>query len=898
MEPDPIFDTAEGRRLLATERGEDWRRWGPYLSERQWGTVREDYSPGGTAWDYLPHDQARSRAYRWGEDGLAGFADDKLRWCLSLGLWNERDPILKERLFGLTNAQGNHGEDVKELYYFVDGTPTHSYMRMLYKYPQAAFPYDQLVTVNAARGTEEREFELADTGVFNDRRYFDVEVEYAKASTDDILMQVTVHNRGPDAAPLHILPQFWSRNTWTWVPGRPKPTMVLQGTKVHATHPALARVRTCEVDAPGAEWLFCENETNFNRLYGAKMPGPFKDGINDFVVNGDRNAINPLRRGTKCAAHLRMEVPAGGQAKLRLRLRPETTDDAFAWFDAVMENRRADADAFYAVLQRDMADADERAVQRQALAGMLWSKQFYALDVRRWLDGDPGQPAPPPERLTGRDTDWRHLDNADVISMPDSWEYPWYAAWDLAFHTVTFALIDPAFAKAQLLLLMRERYMHPNGQLPAYEWAFGDANPPVHGWAVLRVFQMDRAMTGKADRKFLEMAFHKLLLNFTWWVNRKDDEGRNLFQGGFLGLDNITIFDRSHPLPTGGLIDQSDGTAWMAMFTLNMMRIALELAIEDDAYEDMATKFFEHFLYIAEAMTKAGGIGLWDEQDQFFYDVLHLPGGETIPLRVRSIVGLIPLFAVEVIGARAFQALPAFAERLQYFLNNRPDLAALISRWTEQGTGERHLLSLLRGHRVKMLLRQMLDEAEFLSPYGVRALSKYHERHPYVLTVGDASFSIGYEPGEGTSHAFGGNSNWRGPVWMPVNILLVDSLREFHRYYGDDFRVECPVGSGQMSSMDEVAVMLAERLKKLFLRGPDGRRPFLGDDALSQSDPDFRDHLLFHEYFHGDTGRGLGAAHQTGWTGCIALLLAGPSSAWAKTTAALPAATPGPVQAT
>ena len=771
-------------------------------------------------------------------------------------------------------------------------------MRMLYKYPQAAFPYDQLVAVNAARGTADREFELADTGVFGERRYFDVEVEYAKASTDDILMQVTVHNRGPDAAPLHILPHFWSRNTWTWVPGRPKPAMVLEGGKVRATHPALARVRICEVDAPGVEWLFCENETNFNRLYGGTVPGPFKDGINDFVVKGDRGAVNPLRRGTKCAAHLRVEVAAGGTAKLRLRLRPETTDDAFAWFDAVMDNRRADADAFYAALQRDMTDADARAVQRQALAGMLWSKQFYALDVRRWLDGDPGQPAPPPERKAGRDADWRHLDNADVISMPDSWEYPWYAAWDLAFHTVTFALIDPAFAKAQLLLLMRERYMHPNGQLPAYEWAFGDANPPVHGWAVLRVFQMDRAMTGKADRKFLEMAFHKLLLNFTWWVNRKDDEGRNLFQGGFLGLDNITIFDRSHPLPTGGMIDQSDGTAWMAMFTLNMMRIALELAIEDDAYEDMATKFFEHFLYIAEAMTKAGGIGLWDEQDQFFYDVLHLPDGEAIPLRVRSIVGLIPLFAVEVIGGRAFKALPAFAERLQYFLNNRPDLAALISRWTEQGTGERHLLSLLRGHRVKMLLRQMLDEAEFLSPHGVRALSKYHQDHPYVLTVAGSRFSIGYEPAEGTSHAFGGNSNWRGPVWMPVNILLVDSLREFHRYYGDDFTVECPVGSGTMCSLDQVAAMLSERLKGLFLRGADGRRPFLGDDALSQSDPNFRDHLLFHEYFHGDTGRGLGAAHQTGWTGCIALLLGGPTSVWAKTTAAMPSAMPGPVQAT
>ncbi|WP_158745134.1 MGH1-like glycoside hydrolase domain-containing protein [Acidisphaera sp. L21] len=899
MDADPLFETAEGLRLVATQRGEGWRRWGPYLSERQWGTVREDYSPGGTAWDYLPHDQARSRAYRWGEDGLAGFADDKLRWCLSLGLWNEQDAILKERLFGLTNEQGNHGEDVKELYYYVDGTPTHSYMKMLYKYPHAAFPYERLVAENKARGTDAREFEVIDTGVFHEQRYFDVEVEYAKASTDDILMLITVHNRGPDMAPLHILPQFWSRNTWTWVPGRPKPQMVLDGNTVRATHPALARVRVCEVDAPGAEWLFCENETNYNRIYGGALPGPFKDGINDYVVNGKRDAVNSLRRGTKCAARVRVEVPAGGQAQLRLRLRPaDSTGDAFTWFDSVMDARREEADAFYAVVQRDIADADERAVHRQALAGMLWSKQFYALDVRRWLDGDPGQPAPPEERKTGRNADWRHLDNADVISMPDTWEYPWYAAWDLAFHTVTFALIDPAFAKAQLLLLMRERYMHPNGQLPAYEWAFGDVNPPVHGWAVLRVFQMDRALTGVADRKFLEMAFHKLLLNFTWWVNRKDESGRNLFQGGFLGLDNITIFDRSHPLPTGGMIDQSDGTAWMAMFTLNMMRIALELAIEDDAYEDMATKFFEHFLYIAEAMTKAGGIGLWDEQDQFFYDVLHLPDGQAIPLRVRSIVGLIPLFAVEVIGSRAFQALPAFSERLQYFLDHRPDLAALISRWTDTGTGERHLLSLLRGHRMKMLLRQMLDESEFLSQHGVRALSKYHEANPYVLEVGGAKFSIGYEPGEGVSHAFGGNSNWRGPIWMPVNILLVDSLREFHRYYGDDFQVECPVGSGQMLSLKDVATMLATRLKSLFVRGADGRRPFLGDDAVSQADPEFRDHILFHEYFHGDTGRGLGAAHQTGWTGCIALLLSGPNSVWAKTTAEMPSATPGRVQAT
>ncbi len=888
--PDALFDTVEGRRLLAAERGEDWRRWGPYLSERQWGTVREDYSANGTAWEYFPHDEARSRAYRWGEDGLAGFADDKLLWCLGLALWNGQDAILKERLFGLTNAQGNHGEDVKELYYFQDGTPTHSYMRMLYKYPQAAFPYDRLVAENRARSAADPEFELSDTGIFAENRYFDVVVEYAKASTDDVLMLVTAHNRGPDAATLHLLPQLWARNTWSWDHGTPRPLIRLDPGDRHrvlASHPALARTRVCEVDG-AATWLFCENETNVNRLHGARDPGPFKDGINDYVVDGAQGAISPQRRGTKAAAHLRLRIAAGGSATVRLRLRPAASEDAFAWFDAVMDSRRADCDAFYAAVQRDMPDPDARLVQRQALAGMLWSKQFYMLDVRRWLDGDSAQPTPPPGRDRGRNSDWRHLDNSDIISMPDSWEYPWYAAWDLAFHCVTFALIDPVFAKSQLVLLTHERYMHPNGQFPAYEWALGDVNPPVHAWAVLRVFQMDRALTGVADRNFLRRCFHKLLLNFTWWVNRKDATGRNIFAGGFLGLDNIAIFDRSHALPTGGTIDQSDGTAWMAMFTLNLLRIALELAIEDHAYEPLATKFFEHFLYIAEAMTNAGGIGLWDEADGFYYDVLRLPEGSVIPMRVRSIVGLIPLFAVEVIGRRAISELPEFGERMQYMLLHRPDLAALISRWTEPGEGERHLLSLLRGRRMKKLLRRMLDEAEFLSPHGVRALSKVHREHPYVLEHGGERFTIGYEPGEGTTAAFGGNSNWRGPVWMPVNILLVDSLREFHRYYGDDFRVECPAGSGVLCSLAEVAEMLSQRLVGLFLRDAQGRRPCLGGDEQAQTDPHFRDNVLFHEYFHGDTGRGLGASHQTGWTGCVALLLSPESSPWRQTSAGLP----------
>ena len=895
MPLDPLFETVEGRRMLAAERGEDWRRWGPYLSERQWGTVREDYSANGTAWDYLPHDVARSHAYRWGEDGLAGFADNKLLWCLGLALWNGQDHILKERLFGLTNEQGNHGEDVKELYYYQDGTPTHSYMRMLYKYPHAAFPYDRLISENRARSAADREFELVDTGIFAENRYFDVVIEYAKASTDDVLMQVTVYNRGPDAATLHVLPQLWARNVWSWDQGVPRPLIRQDGNRVKATHPSLARTRICEVDCEDATWLFCENDTNVNRLFGAQRPGPFKDGINDYIVDGVRDAISMAHRGTKCAAHVVMTIAPGASSTLRLRLRPDATEDAFAWFDAVMETRRADCDAFYAAVQRDMPDPDAKLVQRQAFAGMLWSKQYYMLDVRRWLDGDPAQPAPPPGRSQGRNADWRHLDNFDIISMPDCWEYPWYAAWDLAFHCVTFAMIDPVFAKSQLLLLTRERYMHPNGQLPAYEWAFGDVNPPVHAWAVIRVYQMDRALTGVPDRGFLARCFHKLLLNFTWWVNRKDASGRNIFAGGFLGLDNIAIFDRSKPLPGGGTIDQSDGTAWMAMFTLNLLSIALELAVDDRVYEDLAIKFFEHFLFIAEAMTNAGGIGLWDEQDQFYYDVLRIPNGPVIPLRVRTIVGLIPLYAVEVIGSRALALLPEFGERMQFMLLHRPDLANLISRWTEPGEGERHLLSLLRGHRMKKLLLRMLDENEFLSDYGVRALSKVHKDQPYVLELEGARFSIGYEPGEGSTLAFGGNSNWRGPIWMPVNILLIDSLREFHHYYGNDFQVECPVGSGEYITLAQVADMLDGRLKALFLKDANGRRPFHGDDELSQNDPHFSDNILFHEYFHGDTGRGLGASHQTGWTGCIALLLSPLSSPWRRSGAGLTSEPPRPM---
>ncbi|MBV8091014.1 MAG: glucosidase, partial [Alphaproteobacteria bacterium] len=731
---------------------------------------------------YFTHDQARSRAYRWGEDGIGGFGDRQLRLCLGLALWNGRDPILKERLFGLTNAEGNHGEDVKELYYYLDATPTHSYMRMLYKYPQDAFPYRLLIEENRRRGRGEPEFELLDTGVFDQNRYFDIEIEYAKADIDDILMQVTVHNRANEPAPLHILPQLWARNTWSWKPDSMRPRLLArEDNSISIDHPLLSAMKLFCEGRP--EFLFCENETNFPRLYGIEMPGHyFKDGINDYVVNGNLTAINLAGLGTKVAAHYQLTVPAEGNIRLRLRLADPGTP-RLDGFDRTFHQRRAEADEFYGALQQDIADPDIRLVQRQALAGMLWSKQFYCIDIPEWLHGDPLQPPPPPARRHGRNADWPHLNNADILSVPDKWEYPWYAAWDLAFHCVILALIDPSYAKQQLVLLTREWYMHPNGQLPAYEWAFGDVNPPVHAWAAWRVYEIDRDHRGgRGDRAFLERVFHKLMLNFTWWVNRKDAEGRNIFQGGFLGLDNIGIFDRSAPLPTGGGINQSDGTAWMAMYTLNLMRIALELALEDHVYEDIATKFFEHFLYIAEAMTNIGGdgIGLWDEEDEFYYDVLHLPDGERVPLRVRSLVGLIPLFAVEVLDASVFDRLPAFTGRLHWFLEHRPHLARLVSRWRDASDEERHLLSLLRGHRMKRLLIRMLDETAFLSKFGVRSLSKFHEKHPFVLEHAGHRYRVSYEPGDSPSAVFGGNSNWRGPIWMPVNFLIIEALQRFH----------------------------------------------------------------------------------------------------------------------
>lgn len=866
----------EKKRLIARDKDEpEWSMWGPYLSERQWGTVREDYSPHGEAWEYFSHDHARSRAYRWGEDGIAGISDKFQHLCLGLALWNEHDPILKERLFGLTNSEGNHGEDVKELYYYLDATPTHSYLKMLYKYPQQAYPYAWLVEENQRRGKDMPEFELIDTGTFADDRYFDVFVEYAKADPHDILMRVTAHNRGSDDAPLHILPQLWFRNEWAWDGKIEKPEMSASGQNaIVLQHPKLGTYY-CHFDG-AAELLFCDNETNVQRLYGTKGKGYFKDAFHEHIVHGNPHAVNSLKSGTKGAGHFVSAVPAHGKIEIRLRLTRAMNKRPFKDFDSIFNLRQTEADEFYAMLQADITDEDARLIQRQAFAGMIWSKQFYYIDIPKWQKGDPNMPAPPSERLTGRNKEWQHLNNADIISMPDKWEYPWYAAWDLAFHCVIFAEIDSVFAKNQLLLMTRSWYMHPNGQIPAYEWAFGDVNPPVHAWAVWEVYKTEcNADGGGGDLAFLERELHKLLLNFTWWVNRKDADGHNVFQGGFLGLDNISVFDRSAPLPTGGYINQADGTSWMAMYALNLLRIALELAQHNPTYEDIATKFLEHFLYIAQAMNniRDQGVGLWDEEDQFFYDVLRAPTGELVPLKVRSMVGLIPLYAVEIIEPEMLDRLPNFKRRLEWFLSSHPELATLVSRWHESGRGNRRLLSLLRGHRMKALLKRMLDETEFLSTYGIRSLSRTHKDAPYVFNRIDCSLSVSYQPAESSSGMFGGNSNWRGPIWFPVNYLLVTSLRRFAEYYGDEFKVECPTGSGNMLSIHAVADELALRLTCLFRRDDSGRRPVFGDQAKFQEDPHFRDYILFHEYFHGDTGLGVGASHQTGWSGLVAKLL-------------------------
>jgi hypothetical protein len=866
--------TRERERLLAHLPGPDgWKHWGPYLSERQWGTVREDYSPGGTAWEYFPHEHARSRAYRWGEDGIAGMCDAEQLVCLSLALWNGRDSILKERLFGLTNSQGNHGEDVKEEYFYLEATPSHSYLKMLYKYPQREFPYADLVKENAQRDTGQPEYELRDTGVFAGNRYFDVFVEYAQAEPGDLLMKVTAWNRGPEAAPLHLVPQLILRNTWSWRPGTAKPALRAVGDGVIAIEPAELGMTRLYTEGP-AELLFAENESNAPLLWGLGSPGFLKDSFHHRIVDGRRESVNPLKVGTKAAVWRQYLVAPGASVELKLRLVRRPAGEPFADFYRVLETRRGEADDFYRHLQKDIASEDARIIQRQAFAGLIWSKQFYHFDIPLWINGDPGQTPPPESRRQGRNTEWRNLTNADVLSMPDKWEYPWYASWDLAFHCIPFAMIDSAFAKHQLVLLTREWYMHPNGQIPAYEWAFGDVNPPVHAWAAWRVFQIDRKLHGgDGDLEFLERVFHKLMLNFTWWVNRKDALGRNIFQGGFLGLDNIGVFDRSSRLPTGGYINQSDGTSWMAMYALNLMRIALELAQHNHVYEDIASKFFEHFLGIAEAMSSMAEGGLWDDEDKFFYDVLNLPDDARVRLRIRSMVGLIPLFAVETLEPEMLEKLPGFRKRLEWFLEHRPDLAALVSHWQAPGRGKRRLLSLLRGHRMKKLLQRMLDESEFLSDYGVRALSRAHLERPYVFRLDGNDLTVRYASAESDSRQFGGNSNWRGPIWFPLNFLIIESLQKFHHYYGEDFKVECPTGSGNYLTLERIAEELSRRLSRIFLKDGDGNRPVMRHQPELQTDPHYRDCIPFYEYFDGDNGRGVGASHQTGWTALIAKLL-------------------------
>jgi hypothetical protein len=883
---------AEQQRLAENNSPEEpWHFWGPYLAERAWGTVREDYSANGDAWNYFPHDHARSRTYRWNEDGIGGISDHKGRLCFAFAFWNERDPFLKERFFGVSGPQGNHGEDVKELYWYIDNTPSHSFMRMIYRYPQTRFPYEELIAQGSARSKMEGEFELWDMGAL-DGKFFDIEIEYAKATPNDILICATATNCGPEPAILHLLPTIGFRNTWSWGRDNRKPNL-RENSKteskidiIEATHHALGQYRLyCE---NADEVLFTENETNAERLWGLPNPAPFvKDSINDCIVHGKIGIVNPQRVGTKAAAHYKFMIAPKEARTIRLRLTKidppslhygaasnSKPGDPFAKFENIFIQRAIEADEFYAALAPSSLGEEHRAIQRQALSGLLWNKQFYHYIVEQWLDGDPGRPPPPNERQLGRNSDWRHLYNERVMSMPDTWEFPWYASWDLAFHCIPLALVDPCFAKAQLDSIVREWFQHPNGQIPAYEWNFSDVNPPVIAWAAWRVYQIERKQTGKGDRAFLETIFHKMLIAFTWWVNRKDSEGNNIFQGGFLGLDNIGVFDRNESFPDGSHLEQSDGTSWMGMFCLNLMRIAIELAMENHVYENIATKFFEHFLGIAAAMNNLGGkgIGLWDEDDEFYYDVLHTPGGRYLPLRVRSVVGLLPLFAVETIQPQLIDALPGFKTRLEWYLTHRPDLASLVSRWQEPGTGERRLVALTRGHRMKCLLRRMLDPEEFLSDYGVRSVSKYHKAHPYVLTVRGEEKIVSYEPAESQTGIFGGNSNWRGPVWFPINYLLIESLQQFHHYYGDDFKVECPTRSGNFLTLNEIANELSNRLIKIWVRGEDRRRPFIcASNGVDEKRDQHR--YLFHEYFHGDTGAGLGASHQTGWTGLVAKLI-------------------------
>lgn len=850
-----------------------WKKWGPYVSNRQWATVREDYSEDANTWNYTSYEKAISRAYRWGEDGIGGICDEEQLLCIAVACWNKKDPFIKERLFGLSNPEGNHGEDVKELFYYLDSTPTHSYMKMLYKYPQAAFPYHQLRESNAIRSRVEPEYELRDTGIFDDQKYFDVFIEYAKQDKEDLLIRIEVFNRGPEPAPVNILPTIWFRNTWAWGDDDYKPQLSAIGKNhIKVTHRKFGK--RILYSRPPALPLFCENETNAQIHFHRKKKGTSKEGINDFIIHGDEKALNKRKAGTKAAYNYDVIIDAGASYSIDLRLTPNNLLEPFQDFDEILARRKKEADEFYGELQNNVTNPDTRLVQRQAMAGMMWNKQFYYYDIDAWLSGDHVHQTPE-HRKKGRNSRWMHLHNYDVISMPDKWEYPWYAAWDLAFHCIPLGLLDIDFAKQQLILLTRERYMHPNGQLPAYEWDFSDVNPPVHAWASWRIFKMDKKQDVKGDIRFLESMFHKLLVNFTWWVNRKDTAGNNIFQGGFLGLDNIGVFDRNSKLPGGGYIEQADGTSWMAMFSLNMLRISLELAKHNPVYQDMATKFFEHFMYIAGAMSHMGegSRGLWDHEDGFFYDQVRLNDHETIRLKVRSMVGLIPLFAVEVLDESLLEPHEEFRERMDWFLKNRPELSRLVSKYEERNEFSKHLLSLLKRNDLIKILERMLDETEFLSDYGIRSLSKYHLDHPFEVTIDGNTFSIRYDPGESTNDMFGGNSNWRGPVWMPLNYMIIESLRKFHFYYRDSLKVECPTNSGNFMNLQQVSDEISKRLTRLFSLNENGTRVANGETDHLQTDPYFRDNLMFYEYFHGDTGKGLGASQQTGWTGLIAELI-------------------------
>lgn len=868
------MENPEKERLLSTRGSRTWKAWGPYVSERQWGTVREDYSEYGSAWEYFSFDHARSRNYRWGEDGIAGISDYKQFLVFAPAFWNEKDPFIKERLFGLTGNQGNHGEDVKEMYYYLDSTPTHSYMKMLYKYPQKEFPYQAIYEETSSRSRLDPEYEIMDTGVFDDNKYFDIFIEYAKYDPEDICIKITAINRGTETSTLDIIPQLWFRNFWSYLPDDPyKPKLTCGVNTIYAEHRELGNFHLFFEGHPTT--LFCENETNWHAVYGQKYKkGFYKDGINDYITKGNRKAVNPHDEGTKAALQYTFIIEGGESAVVNLRLSKNYNKFPFRDFDEIFEMRKNEADMYYEDLQKYIDDEDLRSIQRQAFAGMLISKQFFYYDVDLWLKGDPGT-YPPEGRNWGRNNQWRHLNNMEIISMPDKWEYPWYAAWDLAFHVIALAIVDPDFAKRQLILLLREWYMHPNGQIPAYEWNFSDVNPPVHAWACIRVFQLERDIYGKEDYNFLERVFHKLLINFTWWINQKDSDGKNIFEGGFLGMDNIGVFDRSRPLPTGGKLEQADGTSWIAMYCLNMLKISLILAKNNSSYEDTASKFLEHFMYIAGAISNVEGspLNLWDNEDEFFYDVLNMHNGEYIPIKIRSMVGLIPLFAVETIEPEHLERLPHFKRRMEWFLNYRPKFASLISAWKDPSKGVRRRFSILKGNKLKKVLKRMLDETEFLSSYGIRSLSKYHEQSPYIFRHGEAEYSVKYTPGESESSMFGGNSNWRGPIWFPVNYMIIESLNKFYMYYRGDFKVEYPTGSGNMLDLSEVADELRLRMMRLFTKDEHGRRPIYGDNEKLQSDPHFKDYILFYEYFHGDSGLGLGASHQTGWSGLIAEMI-------------------------